>query len=114
VEVEPDLESKKLWGDIGAAMDSDRRVPSRMYCDDFNADEHTNSYALKETLLIVVTICGADKKEQLQNIAARIRDRFRIPNRRIEEVIVCTGENEEQALTDFSRVVDRIEFGSRP
>jgi hypothetical protein len=113
VEVEPDLDPKKLWGDVGVAMDSDRHVPSYMYCDDSNADEHKNSYALQETLLIVVTICGEDKEEQLQNIVARIRERFSIPNPSIEQVIVCTGKNEEGALTDFSRVVDRIEFDSK-
>ena len=106
VEVEPDLDPKKLWGDVGVAMDSDRHVPSRMYCDDSNADENKNSYMLQETLLLVVTICGAEKKEQLRNIAARICERFSVPNRRIEEVIVCTGENEEEALTEIRRYVN--------
>jgi hypothetical protein len=110
VEVEPNMEPKKLWGDVGVAIDSDRHVPSNVYCDDQNADEKKNSYFLHETLLIVVTICGADRREQLQNITVRMRERFNVPNGRIEESILCTGESEEEALTAFSRVVDRIQF----
>jgi hypothetical protein len=79
-------------GDCGIAVDSDRHLPSRAYCDDLAADENQNTNWLKGTLLIVVTICGENKVERLQTIANRIRERFGLPNLTIQDVIVCTDE----------------------
>ena len=101
VEVEPLLEPKRLWGLVGFAADSDRHVPSNKYCSP--TDDH--NYYLKQTLLVIVTICGSAKADRLQTKLKRIRERFHLPSPEVRDVLVCAGDTSEAILTQFMYVV---------
>lgn len=100
VEVEPSLSPKRVFGDVGAVVASDRHVPSLTNSDSLLAKSVTDFY-LQDTLFVVLTFGQAEGK--IRRMEDECNRMFSFPNSKVREFHISSAATKEEAVANCKR-----------
>src|SRR6202021_2202578 len=101
IEVQPNPNPKGMVSQILPVLLADNYTPSSIY---------GNSYAIRDTLVIVVTETsgkvGSQKEEKLQTIRNAICSKFDLSHLGVRNIHICSGQNQHLAVAACKAAID--------
>jgi hypothetical protein len=109
VEAEIGVSAKKVFGDLGSIVISDRHVPSYANSD-LTSEGSLTDYCLRDTLVIILSFGDPDAKiKRLEEACRRV---FRLPTSGVSDIRICSGPSRNEAIANCKSLLRAVFFDS--